>query len=135
MSYDSWTCLMVKNGPGMLPDDVCAALKYAACNLYHQQKAAMVIKSDVCDGFIETDGTSHSVGGRSGTLFRAKIEVEDGEYLVNFLMNGKDLERGADILRRTIEEGELVRGTDTDRIPCDELYKFHDLSRRSHALH
>ncbi len=126
---------MVKNGPGMLADEVCAVLKYAACDLYRQQNGTMVIKSDLCDGFIETDGTSCSVGGRTGTLFRAKVEVEDGEYLVNFLLNEKDLAQGADTLRRLIEDGRLGRGEDMGRIPCDELYHFHDLSRRSAALH
>lgn len=135
MSYDSWTCLLVQKGPGMVPDDVCAVLKYAACDLHRQRKAAMVIKSDVCDGFIETDGKSFAVGGRTGILFRAKVEGEEGEYMVNFLLNEHDLERGAAALRRLVEEGKLVYNASDSPIPCSELYRFRNLNGRSHAVH
>jgi hypothetical protein len=44
---------------------------------------------------------THSVGGRSGVLFRTQIDCEDGtDYMVNFLFSEEDLKRGAEIIKR-----------------------------------
>lgn len=134
MSYDSWTCLMVEKGPGMITDEVRSALKMAACDLHFKKWERMHIVSDVCDGIIETAWETHTVGTRSGVLFRTQIGSEQGEYMVNFLLNTDDLERGAEVLREMEEQGEKPWGTSAGRFPCPALYRFHDLHRTSRRL-
>ena len=134
MSNDSWTCLMVEKGPGMISDDVRAALKMAACDLHRKKWDRMHIVSDVCDGIIETAWDTHMVGSRSGVLFRTQIGSEAGEYHVNFLLNTEDLERGAEVLREMEERGEQVWGTSPAPFPCPALYRFYDLHRTSRRL-
>ena len=134
MSYDSWTCLMVEKGPGMIADKVCAALKMAACDLHLKKWDRMHIVSDVCDGIIETAWDTHSVGARSGVLFRTQIGSETGDYMVNFLLNTNDLERGAEVLREMEERGEEVWGIAASPFPCEALYRFYDLHRTARRL-
>jgi hypothetical protein len=134
MSYDSWTCLMVEKGPGMISDDVRAALKMAACDLHLKKWDRMHIVSDTCDGIIETAWDTHLVGTRSGVLFRTQIGSEDGEYMVNFLLSTDDLERGAEVLREMEERGESVWGRAPTPFPCPALYRFHDLHRTGRRL-
>lgn len=130
MSYDSWTCLMVDRGPGMLAEEVRAALKMAACDLYLNRLERMRVATEVCSGYIETGWETHSVGARSGILFRTQIDCEQGDYHVNFLLSVGDLERGAGRLRDRIERGEYAVGTSEERFPCEALYEFHDLGER-----
>src|SRR3989338_10824593 len=119
MSYgDSWTCLMVEKGPGMIPDEVRAALKMAACDLHLKRWDKMHIVSDVCEGIIETAWETQTVGTRSGVLFRTQLGCEAGEYLVNFLLSVDDLTRGAEIIRETEERGVGVWGRSEERFPC-----------------
>jgi len=134
MSYDSWTCLMVEKGPGMITDQVRAALKMAACDLHLKKWDRMHIVSDVCDGIIETAWDTHVVGTRSGVLFRTQIGSEQGEYMVNFLLHEDDLNRGAEVLREMEERGEQVWGTASERFPCPALYRFNDLHRTGRRL-
>ena len=129
MSHDSWTCLMVQKGPGIIDDDVRAALKMAACDLYLNKWDRMNIVNDVCNGVIETKWDTHSVGARSGVLFRTQIDSETGNYMVNFLFSTKDLERGADILREMKEQEGSGLAVASGRFPCEALYQFYDLSR------
>lgn len=135
MSFDSWTCLMVEKGPGTIDDSVRSALKLAACDLNLQKYDRMKIVSDVCDGIIETEWNTYTVGTRSGVLFRAEIDAPAGSYKVNFLLHTADLERGAAILRDMEERGigEWVRNE--GKIPCDALYHFHDLQGPRRTLH
>ena len=128
MSYDSWTILMVKNGPGLIADGVRNSLKAAACNLTLKKWDKMHIVNDHCTGRIQTAWTTHNVGGRSGVLFRAQVESDDGEYLVNFLLSTEDLERGAEILRKMEEGGQGMWADGSGQIPCPELYEFYDLT-------
>lgn len=136
MSYDSWTCLMVEKGPGMLSDEVCGALKSAACDLSLKKWDEMHIESDVISGIIKTEWNAHSVGGRSGILFRAQIDCDDGtDYKVNFLFNEDDLKRGAEIIRQ-MQEREGGSWLDCPvRIPVPELYRFYDLRGPSRRVH
>jgi hypothetical protein len=135
---DSWTCLMVQKGPGMLDDEIRLALKKAACCLSLASMDAMRIRETGCEGHIETEWRSYTVGGRSGILFRCAIETgaRGGEFRVNFLLNRSDLERGREILER-YEAGESdswERGTAA--IPLPQLYDFSDLNnRQSTRLH
>jgi hypothetical protein len=131
---DSWTCLMVKDGPGMLSDDVRTALKMAACELYRCQWERMHIDSDACEGLIETTWSTHSIGTLSGVLFRTEIVAENGSYKVNFLLNSDDLERGADVLREMIENGEYGWQSADETFACPELYRFYDLHQPGRML-
>lgn len=126
---DSWTCLMVEKGPGILDDLVRSALRKAACSLSLDGFDSARFKETCCEGFIETAWKTHSVGSRSGILFRSQVDAETGSYRVNFLLGRSDLERGEEILRR-IAAGEERSGwmSGKGRLPVPELYDFSDLS-------
>lgn len=134
---DSWTCLNVEKGPGMISNMVRNVLKAAACDLHVKKWDTMHIENDMVSGIITTNWDTHVVGGRSGVLFRAQIDCEDGpNYKVNFLFHEKDLERGAEIIREMEErEGGEVWGTTSARIPCEELYRFYDLRGPGRTVH
>jgi hypothetical protein len=134
--YDSWTCLSVEKGPGTISDEVRNTLKAAACDLYLKKWDEMRLENDLVSGTIKTEWDTHMVGGRSGVLFRAQVDCEDGtDYKVNFLFNKKDLEQGAQIIRQ-MEEHEGGDWADAPaRIPCPELYRFYDLRGPSRRLH
>ncbi len=134
MSYDSWTCLMVHKGPGMLDENVKRALKFSACDLYLKRQDLRKMKSDVCEGVLKTEWSTQTVGAQSGILFKAHIESSSGEYFVNFLMNEQDLALGAELVRAIEEEG-LETETLGERIPCAELYQFENLRGPSRMLH
>ncbi len=125
---------MVQKGPGMITDDIRAALKMAACDLHLKKWDRMHIVSDICDGIIETSWDTHTVGTRSGVLFRTQIGSDKGEYMVNFLLNTDDLERGAEVLREMEEKGEAVWGKSAAPFPCPALYRFYDLHRTAHRM-
>ena len=131
MSYDSWTILMVKKGPGVISDEVCRTLKAAACRLSLKKWEQMHIGNDACCGLIKTSWVTARVGGRSGILFRAEVESMDepGAFQVNFLLNEEDLKRGEQILR---EMEEAPQKSDVmfsvGEIPCALLYDFADLT-------
>lgn len=133
MSWDSWSCLMVENGPGMIDDETRATLKAAACNLHLQSIDRMTISSDVCGGIIQTNWDKHSVGSRSGVLFRCQVEHDEGDFFVNFLLHTRDLEAGAEIIREMEERGFDRWDESHEKFPVPELYKFYDL--RKHKLH
>lgn len=134
--YDSWTCLSVERGPGMLSDEVRNLLKAAACDLYIKKWDSMHIENDVASGVIKTAWESHVVGGRSGVLFRARVDSKDGtDYQVNFLLSTEDLERGAEHIR-TMREKESGAWEDAPgRVPCEALYQFERLSVPSKKRH
>lgn len=130
--YDSWTCLMVEKGPGILDDTISDALKLAACELAYRKLDRMKMLNDVCDGVIQTEWKSHVVGSRSGILFRAQITESSGDYFVNFLLSEDDLARGADIIREARESAESRPWKRSRRrVPIPELYEFRNLSKRS----
>ena len=129
--YDSWTCVMVKNGPGLIDEDVKCAIKMAACDLFQRKIERNKLRNDVCEGYIQTEWKSRAVGARSGILFHAHITADDGDYQVNFLLSEDDLERGAEFVRDIEERQEsTLRGN--FRVPVEELYVFKDL--RKHKL-
>lgn len=129
--YDSWTCLTVEKGPGMLTDGIRAALKRAACTLHRRKRDKMLFESEECDGIIETAWDSHLVGALSGILFRTQLTSEDGDFQVNFLLNTGDLERGALLLGDDTEGSEDGVWTNhPERFPVEALYQFYDLSSR-----
>jgi len=128
--YDSWSCLTVEKGPGLISDEIRTVLKIAACNLNLKRQDRMQITHDICDGILQTGWDTHVVGGRSGVLFRAQIGCDTAEgYRVNFLLSEEDLKRGADVLREMEERGSPVWGLSEGRISCDALYIFYDLTR------
>jgi hypothetical protein len=125
---------MVKDGPGVIPDQVCAALKMAACELNLKRWDSMPIVSVICDGIIETKWNTHSIGSRSGVLFRTEIESSIGMYKINFLLGIADLERGTEVLREMEEEEDGVWITNAGKLPCTELYRFHDLHKTARRM-
>lgn len=131
MSFDSWTVLMVRKGPGVIPDDVSASLKMAACDLYLNKFDRMRVETDACSGFIETSWDTQTVGTRTGVLFRSHVDDEDDEYQINFLLATADLERGAAWLRKLAEEGSGVWRTGEGKVSCEALYDFRDLREKS----
>lgn len=134
--YDSWSCLSVERGPGMISDEVRNALKVAACDLYISKWDEMRIEDDVISGVIKTKWDTHLVGGRSGVLFRARIDCADGtDYMVNFLFHEDDLERGAEIIRQMEERGGGTWRDAPSQIPCPELYQFQDLHVPRRRVH
>lgn len=125
---DSWTCLMVgEKGPGMIPEDIRSALTMAACRLQMQGWDRMNISGDACEGIIETEWKTYSVGARSGVLFHCQVAGEGGDYKVNFLLNVRDLENGAKVLRDMEENRGAWR--DGGRVELPELFEFRDLRR------
>lgn len=134
--YDSWSCLSVERGPGMISDEVRNALKAAACDLHLKKWNEVRIENALISGVIKTEWDTHMVGGRSGVLFRAQIDCEDGtDYKINFLLHEDDLERGAEIIRQMEErEGGDWHSTPV-QFPIPALYEFHDLRGPSRRLH
>ncbi len=134
--YDSWSCLSVEKGPGVISDEVRNTLKAAACDLHLKKWDEMHIENDIISGIIKTEWTTCSVGGRSGVLFRAQIDCEDGtDYKVNFLFSEDDLERGSEILRQVEEHAGGKWENIPTRVPVPELYRFYDLRGPSRRLH
>ena len=108
MTYDSWSCLMVQNGPGVIPDAIRTTLKAAACGLKLQGKDTSLIENDACSGIISTGWKVHSVGSVSGVLFRSQFDFEEAlDCKVNFLLSTKDLERGVQIIREMEERAQV----------------------------
>jgi hypothetical protein len=128
MHYDSWVCLMAGE-IGIVPDDVQLALKTAACDMRLEEKRVMIFGHDACDGEIETEWKSYSVGTHRGILFRSRVNQDLKSYRVNFLLNEEDLKRGADILKKGFKSGAFVSGKspgDPTQLPF--LYQFNNLS-------
>lgn len=133
---DSWTCLLVQNGPGMLPDNVCTALKVAACDLHLKKWDEIRLVNDIVEGILKTEWKTYVVGTRSGVLFRAHIDCENGtDYMVNFLLNERDLKKGAETLKQMEESAGGEWRESSTRFPIDELYQFYNLRGPSRQLH
>lgn len=135
MSWGSWTIVMVQDGPGIIPEDVRAELTKAACELHLKKMERMQMRGGVCEGVIQTNGETASLGARTGVLFRSQFDWESGGCKVNFLLSEEDLENGATTLRRMMEEregGEWLLSPEP--FPVPELYDFHDL-RGPRRLH
>lgn len=128
MSYDSWTCLMVENGPGVITDHLRSSLKRAACELHLKRWDKMHIIEDGLNGVISTAWTSHMVGVRSGILFRTHFDAETAQdYKVNFLLSEDDLARGAEVIKEFYESAGVSWTEGDGSIPVPELYQFYDL--------
>jgi hypothetical protein len=121
--------LAVKKGPGIISEDVLASLKLAACELAYNKIDRTSINTDFCEGVIQTEWKSRSVGGFAGVLFNAQIFGEGEDYFVNFLLNETDLARGADIIREIHDGNKGNWGISLERIPVEELYEFRNLRR------
>lgn len=127
--FDSWVCLSVSKGPGVIDEQIKAVMKRAACSLHRDKKDRKLFTSDICSGLIETAWKSATLGAQTGIIFHIEVENDDGLWQVNFMMNTKDLERGAAIIDELGDasmEGEW-RESPTD-FPVPELYHFKDLS-------
>lgn len=134
MQWDSWSCLMVQMGPGILPDAVCAELKKGACELHLKKRDRMPLVGGLCDGVIQTDWSTRLLGIRSGVLFRSQFDWEGGGCKANFLLSTDDLERGAEVLREMMEHQGGGWVESPEPFPVRELYQFYDL-RSARTLH
>lgn len=129
---NSWTCLMVEKGPGILSDRVRGALESYACKLHLDRVDRIKITSPACGGYIQTEWKTYTIGMSTGVFFRCQVEIDGGDCLVNFLLNKKDLEVGAETIREMEENGPGGWNISQGRLPVDELYVFYDL--RPHNL-
>jgi hypothetical protein len=132
---NSWTCLMVEKGPGIISDDVRAELTIVACAMSKGRVERQKVNGNYCGGVMTSEWSSHSIGGRSGILFRAQLDGHDGEdYKVNFLLSEDDLKRGVKKLEKRLKENDLGKGnwiSGEGKIPIPELYDFYDLRKRN----
>ncbi len=132
--WDSWTCVTIDKGPGVLPDELRTALKIAACEMYDDRKPLLRFDHTLGAGEIDTEWLHRMVGNRGGILFRARIETDDGEYQVQFLVNSDDLKRGAKRLKKVIER----HGETWTYLPLETLgviaKEFDDLRARPRRL-
>ena len=132
MSNDSWSCLMVQNGPGFIPDSIRTTLKAAACGLKLEGKDTSFIENDACSGIITTAWRTHLVGSISGVLFRSQFDFERAsDCKVNFLLSIKDLDRGVALIREMEEREPGIWTNSSGKIPVDDLYKFYNLRATS----
>lgn len=133
---DSWSCLSVEKGPGMVSDEVRNALISAACDLHLKKWDETRIENEIISGIIKTEWKTYVVGGRSGVLFRAQVDCEDGnDYQINFLFHEDDLKRGAEVIRQMEKERGEAWDDIPAPIPCSELYRFEDLRSPSRKVH
>ncbi len=130
MLPDSWSCVMVDKGPGMIDETTRTALKAAACHLHLQRVERMPVKGKGFDGVVTTEWKTYTLGTTSGVLFRSQIFSVSGDYFVNFLLNRRDLETGSEILRQ-IEESEPQWQRGEEAVPIEDLYRFTNLRRNS----
>lgn len=132
--WDSWTCITVDDGPGILPDEVRTALKLAACEMHDDKLALLRFKHALCQGEIDTEWEHRMVGGRGGILFHARIDADDGEYKVHFLVSNADLKRGAKRLKKVVER----HGDNWKYLPADVfgdiVHEFDDLRQQPRRL-
>ncbi len=126
---DSWICLMVKGGPGLVPEDVKRTLKMAACDLKLKDLPVTFQTGETCKVEVTTKWVRHTVGTCTGFLFYGEVhEGRKKSYRVNFLLNAANLREGARILKDMIAAGEDGEAfTVTGKLPVDELYRFDDL--------
>ena len=126
---DSWVCIMVSGGPGMIPEYVQMALKTAACDMRLEQRDVIIFAHATCDGEITTDWRSYTVGASTGVLFKAKVSADSVTYPVNFLLSEDDLKRGAAVLKQHFREKRFaleIGSQGAEDLPF--LYEFHNLS-------
>lgn len=133
MSFDSWTCLAVPKGGGVIPDELIHVAKMAACKLHLEKKNNLLFESPLCNGYISTSWEDHRIGSRSGIFFSIQASMEDMEWQINFLLHTREIEHGATLL----EKGEELDPDDyigiqlPYRIPVERLYQFGDLRKRT----
>lgn len=133
MSYDSWTCISVPKGGGLIPDELMHAAKTAACKLHLEKRNSLLFTSEVCDGYISTSWEDQLLWTRSGIFFTVEATMDDQEWQINFLLNSRDLEKGAKLLEKgeELDPEDVVSINMPFRMPIDRLYQFHDLRRRT----
>lgn len=124
-SAPSWTYVMVRDGPGIIDEQVRIALEMAVYKMYLDKWEATRFKVASCDGYVENSGQTHSIATRIGVLFKAQIEAEAGMYRINFLVNERDLEAGATRLKN-MERGDPGYGIGPvdERLIPEAMYQF-----------
>jgi hypothetical protein len=117
----------MKEGPGLIPEEVTTALKMAACELYLAKQEYGRIETPYCEGFIETAWKEYLYGTRSGVFFEAHIDAVDGTtYRINFLFSEEDLKRGKEILAGTLGSMTYYTREDLATIPS-AMKQFRNL--------
>jgi hypothetical protein len=123
---DSWTCIIHEKGPGLITDEVRAALTAAACELYPKKVSQHLFSTNVCSGIISCNWKYVAYLDRTGYIFRCQIDAELGEHFVNFLLSEHDLEYGAEIVEM-MREGEYVVSAPPSTLSVEEFMHFYDL--------
>jgi hypothetical protein len=119
---------MVRNGPGIIPDDIRNALILLACGLNQKKLDEMRFHTTLLWGAIATEWKVHMVGTRAGVLFKSQFDYEGGiDCQVNFLLNRADLEEGAEMIRQLEEEGGYWRRGMFEGIDLSFLSQFEDM--------
>lgn len=133
MSLDSWTCIAVTKGGGLIPDELMQVAKMAACRLHLEKRNDLFFTSEVCDGYITTSWEDKLLWTRSGVFFSIEASMDDREWQINFLLNARDLERGAKLLEQgdELDPDDVISINVPFRVPIDRLYEFHDLRSKT----
>ncbi|MBI5004033.1 hypothetical protein HZC00_02990 [Candidatus Kaiserbacteria bacterium] len=120
----------------MVDEKVQQALQMTACDLHLSKRDCVAIRSDFCAGIIETQWKTLMIGSCSGVLFKATVDDGLGNpYEVNFLLNRRDLEAGADFLQASFEAQECTwvpLGSDPLPYSLSELENFGRGNRNGH---
>ena len=104
----SWTILLVKEGPGLVGDDIRVALERATYRMRLDGWAATRFKAPTCEGYVEDAEKACSIAAVRGMLFKAQVDHDEGSFRINFLINESDLARGAQRLEE-LERDEPMR--------------------------
>src|SRR5947209_3837999 len=92
-------CLMMSKGK-QLTDDVREVLLQTAREMVRSGKAGAPVRSDVCQGIVETEGKHLSLGTMSGQAFKADVVTAHGEMIeVSFLVQTRHLEENMPALQ------------------------------------
>lgn len=89
-------CLMVSGLS--LTDSLRTRLFIVACNMAKNGNARKILKEDDCAGMVTTEYKSANMGGISGVVFHADLEMEERQGKVRFIV------RPTDISARNMEE-------------------------------
>ena len=92
---DNFYCLM-RTGKQLTPD-VCDRLFNTAREMFASEKSRYKVKAQDCEGVISTQGDRASLGGISGVVFDAELEVESGKTQIRFVVATGDLPKGVEL--------------------------------------
>ena len=89
MSERRLYCLMVSGVP--LSDEVTDVLLRTTRTMLRKGKERQSVRSDVCEGVVETRFRIANLGSLIGFVFRAEVESDAGKTTVRFLIDSQDI--------------------------------------------